>query len=150
MKNPELLTINLVLRLILWGVALKMTGWKQGDTDYYLMASQMVCAGQWGGDSFRAPFLPWVGCLMSRFGGVGAVLLMQTLLIWGVGVWIRKRLGRSSAMLWLFDPVLLVYSTMFMSEAFFTIAVFLLAIILWKSRQGFIDKPIGAMVLGGR
>lgn len=118
---------NLALRLLIWGWVVWHGSYLQGDSAYYLKSAQEVCDGAWGGDSFRVPFYFWFLCGFS-FGGIGLALLVQTLCVWSTGVWLRGRLPRALVLLWLFDPVLLVYSNIVMTDALFAVSLFFTAV----------------------
>ncbi|MBI2606641.1 MAG: glycosyltransferase family 39 protein [Deltaproteobacteria bacterium] len=134
---------NLLLRAMLFALAAGAWHWHSGDSGHYLLSAEQVCRGEWGGEPIRVPLYAWYLCLSSfgavargagELGGSGVVLplLGQTLLLFACGIVLYRRFGRAIAACWLFDPVLLVYGSFVMTDAFF--AVFVLAMALTVSR----------------
>jgi hypothetical protein len=126
LRDPVLLG-NLLLRIALVTWVVSHQHYTLSDSLYYLESAGRVCHGEWGGDSYRMPFYFWYLCGLS-FGGVGLALVVQTLIVWGVGVFLTRRFGRAIGAIWLFDPVLLVYSNLVMTDALFAVAMFGLSV----------------------
>lgn len=127
-KNPRLtfaiLGGNLVLRLLLVAFAASTGRTLMGDSSYYLDVASRVCNGEWGGDPYRMPLYSWFLCGTS-FTGIGLALTIQTVLVWAIGALLARRGRLGLAVLWLFDPVLLIYSGLVMTDAFFAVSLFL-------------------------
>lgn len=135
LKTDKYIFTNLLIRIVLVCIAIIFHHWQDGDTNHYLMASNSVCHGEWGGEPGRVPFYYWFVALTSfcrvyRFGinswggGVESTLIVQTFLVFFVGIFIYKKFNKKLSYLWLFDPVILIYSNLIMSDLFFAIAVF--------------------------
>lgn len=137
-REPVLLA-NLVLRLVLLALALLLAHWSGGDTRYYIASAAKVCSGDWGGDPSRSPFYMWFLCGLSPGMHSGAgwpafflPLLAQHLLAWAAGVWLFRKFGKLVAVLWLYDPVVLIYSNVVMTDLVFSVTVMFLG---WQVYQ---------------
>jgi len=131
LRDP-LLWIALVLRIALLAWTIPRGHWQLGDTQYYLDSAKMVCDGAWGGGVGRTPLYSWYLCALSSLGGgIGPALCLQALLSWAVGLWLATKprpFGRIASLLWLFDPVILIYGSFVMSDLIFAVLIFLLAL----------------------
>lgn len=136
---------SLVLRLVLWGWVLFTGFWRSGDTHHYIWVSGVVCGGDWGGVWGRPTLYAWFLCLFSPYlkakatasSLVALPLFAQSLLLWICGVviwrlWPKVRSRRVITALWVFDPVLLVFGAVIMSDAVFSILAFAVAVAGWK------------------
>lgn len=127
--------IALAVRVALFLWAVPKGHWALADTQYYLDNARMICGGEWGGDLHRTPLFSWFLCGTS-FGGITLALAIQSLLTWIIGVKLSKGptpFHRAAAIICFFDPVLLVYSQLAMSDSIFAILVFLMALQLNRS-----------------
>jgi hypothetical protein len=118
--------------MILLVVALKVQGYFQYDSEYYLQNAIKICGGDWGGDSVRTPMYSWLLCGFSRampgeFGQIAALLLFQNLAVWFSGILIYRRNSRFPALLWMYDPTLLAYSSIVMTDCLFSVSILMLA-----------------------
>lgn len=152
-SSNRILLGNLALRLALVTVVLATGHWLGGDSHYYLSEAQKVCQGGWGGEPTRVPLYLWYLCVTSRQIGPNAStwqvafpIIFQTLLVWITGVWLYKKMPPSPISpispilspltVWLFDPVLLVYSGLIHSDALFAVALFFLCVQLKRVFEG--------------
>lgn len=131
-REPILL-VNLVLRFLLLCAALGLGHWIGGDSGYFIGAAAKTCGGEWGGDLSRSPFYMWFLCGLSPGIQNGAdwpmfvaPLLVQTVLVWICGVWLFRKFGKLVAVLWLYDPVGLIYSNLIMTDTVFSLAALFL------------------------
>lgn len=120
LRDPWLAT-NLGLRIFFLIWVLTRGSPLLGDSDYYLASMRSIWNGEWGGATFRAPGYAWI---LAALGGQILTLLLQTLAVWLVGVDLSGRIGRKAGLLWVFDPVILVYSNAVMSDVFFAVAIY--------------------------
>lgn len=140
--------LNLALRLLLASYVVAKGHWIMGDTSYYLDTQASVCAGAWGGDMHRTPGYAWFLCVFSTKGAIFA----QSLLIWACGLMLARRVGRTIALFWIFDPMLLAYSNFVMSDGLFAVMVLFLGFAMQSALAGRTASrraPLVRMVLLG-
>jgi len=130
-RQMILLNLGLRLALILW--AGLHGNWQWGDTPAYLQESQLICSGSWGGASDHVPLYPAFLCLFS-WGSPIMILMVQSLIVWGAGVWLyRQTRSKLAALIWLFDPTLLAYSHLGMTDGLYGVATLLTALQMWRT-----------------
>lgn len=138
-----LVFLNAFVRIALLSVALSTDRWFYGDSGHYLRWAKLICEGKWGGDSWRMPLYMWFlslssGCSAYRNelndaagGGVFFSLIAQSTLVFAAGLFFYKWLckytdvakARVLCLIFLFDPVLLAYSHLIMSDALFALTL---------------------------
>jgi hypothetical protein len=129
-RNRSLIWIALAVRVLLLAWAVPKGHWRLADTQPYLDTAELVCSGQWGGDLPRTPMFAWFLCATS-FGGVTLALILQSLLTWALGVWLSRgptRFHQAAAIICFFDPVLLAYSQLVMSDSIFAVLIFFMSL----------------------
>lgn len=118
--------LNLLLRLLLAAFALKTKHWSSGDTAYFLDDAQKICAGAWGGSHVRCPLYSQFLCVL----GLPGAMFAQTIIIWFAGVILLKKTRKEIGTFFLWDPVYLAYSSLFMADALFGVSLFFVALCL--------------------
>jgi hypothetical protein len=142
---------GLAIRALLLAWVLLTGHWHGGDTGHYVWVSGLVCEGEWGGALGRPTLYAWFLCVLSPFlkpghatsGSVALPLLIQSMAVWFCGVlvwrlWPKISSRKAVVALWMFDPVLLVFGALVMSDIIFSILALLLAIVswlLWRERR---------------
>jgi len=141
---PRFFWWSLLLRLVLVSFALITHRWMGGDSSYFLDSAQLVCSGQWGGDQYKQPLYSQLICLLSPHARVGMssaeaalplllqafAIAMSGVLIWKTSARVALKERRKILAAWCFDPVLMIYSTIFMSDASLGLAILLLGVLI--------------------
>jgi hypothetical protein len=130
-KNDPWFWINVIARIICLYFAGVLGHWVNGDTGHYLLDAQNICKGAWGGEPFRVPFYDWFLaasslCQVYRYGevaqggGVFLPLIIQNVIVLALGIFLYKKFGRKFALIWIFDPVVFLYSHIIMTDILFS------------------------------
>jgi hypothetical protein len=151
-RKERVLWVSLALKVLLFASAILTTHWLSGDSRYYLDDAGAVCGGSWGGAPLRSPFYSWFLCAFSPAVTMEATrqhvflpLALQALAVWACGFWLFRQFGPWVAAFWLFDPGLLIYSGLIMSDALFAVGVLFLAVSVYRFSE---DPTRSAWPLG--
>jgi hypothetical protein len=134
------LLLSAILRIVFAYLSIKYSRYIWGDTGGLLLEAQTVCGmGQWGGSSYKPPLYAWLLCLLSEgnaapgyFAMAPAVVIIQSTLSWLMGYWLYRRSPQSRTyVFWMFDPGLILYGSMIMSDSLY--AVWLMGALLITS-----------------
>ncbi|MBI3543193.1 MAG: hypothetical protein HY075_07965 [Deltaproteobacteria bacterium] len=139
LHDPWLLA-NLVLRLALAVFVLsRPERWIGGDSHDYLMYARRALHGEWGGHMSRPPLYTWFLSALApgltepeTAAQVALPLVAQTLLVWLGGVALRARASRKVAIAWAYEPALLVYSNVIMSDALCATVTLFTGLFAWQ------------------
>lgn len=142
---------SLAVRLVIWGIVALNGHWVAGDSLGFMGHSIRFCSGDFfSGEPTKSPFYtlfvcvaslptkPFLGNLTWMGGGFAAALLVQTLLIWYAGVFCRRKIlsGTPESTIWQiayhFEPGLLVYSSLLMSDGIFAALVLVASFYCFK------------------
>lgn len=136
--KTSLIYWNLFLRFILILGILWSGHWSGGDTPYYLDFATLVCGGQWGGEATRPPLYIWYLCGLSPHISrtptalqIAIPLFVQSVLVWASGFYLHQYIRKQFrfaptnliSFFWFFDPALLIYSHLMMSDALFSVCI---------------------------
>ncbi|GEM_PF-1804664 len=160
---------SLCLRILIWAFVASTGHWVAGDSLGFMGHSVRFCAGDFfGGDSTKSPLytlfacigslptFPFVGPLVWKGVGFAAAIFFQTVLVWAAGVYVRKSLFAQSRegatkfwqVAYHFDPVLLVYSSLLMSDALFAALLLIATLQIARYFHGSRWTPLAAAATG--
>lgn len=157
--NDPLFVLSIFVKLVLLlFFSLYLGNWYSSDTNHYLMAAEKVCRGEWGGDSFRGSFYLWYLCISSlgkvykgtellSGGGVNLSLVIQALIVVLIGIFLYRKFGRKISLIWMFDPVISVYSVFVMSDILFGVFALLFSFYFYQLLKNK-NKNIYAIFVG--